>query len=297
MVNDSFGLPALKDINSNLISNDEQENEIFESELKSALEDDDFIDLSHLDSKLYGKPDNVTTKDNLENFDINDKVNPEELGTYLEGDILMPPPSSRNGMISRAFRWPKGIIPYEIRGSFTAAELALIKHGLNEYHKKTCIRFKPRTNEKDYISIVNSPSGCWSSIGRIGGRQDVNVQTPGCFVRGSGTFVHELMHAVGFLHEQTRHERDNYITIQYNNINKSFLHNFDKTSPSQANAFGTPYDYGSIMHYSAYAFSSNGQPTIIPKQKVSVMGQRNGFSEYDVMKINLMYKCSRRQRR
>lgn len=41
--------------------------------------------------------------------------------------------------------------------------------------------------------------------------------------------------------------------------------NFDKASAVTTNAFGVEYDYGSVMHYSAGAFSKNGQPTIVAK--------------------------------
>lgn len=46
-------------------------------------------------------------------------VNPEELGNYLEGDIMVTESTTRNGAKDPKLRWPNGIIPYEIKGSFS----------------------------------------------------------------------------------------------------------------------------------------------------------------------------------
>lgn len=45
-------------------------------------------------------------------------VNPEELGEYFEGDILMPPVILRNGLINLSSRWTDAIVPYDFEGSF-----------------------------------------------------------------------------------------------------------------------------------------------------------------------------------
>lgn len=52
-----------------------------------------------------------------------------------------------------------------------AMEMDLLERAINEYHRRTCVRFKARTYERDYIVFTNQPTGCWSSVGRIGGRQ------------------------------------------------------------------------------------------------------------------------------
>lgn len=148
--------------------------------------------------------------------------------------------------------------------SSDAFGMQVIENAFNEYHRRTCIRFKARTYERDYISIVSGNTGCWSSVGRIGGRQEVNLQIPGCTSK-VGTAIHELMHALGFLHEQNRSDRDTYITVNWANIRSGTQANFDKASAYSTNAFGVDYDYSSVMHYSAYAFSRNGQPTLVPK--------------------------------
>lgn len=247
---DSHDDSEIVEVVSNEISDDQAQN---------------IIDLSIYGSSLYGVPDTNKTGRLVSEFKVNkSSVNPEELGSYLEGDILMPqnPIILKNGLPSKSFRWPYGEVPFEIAGDFTESELEVIAFAIDEYHAQTCIRFVPRTNEMDYISIVRGNSGCWSSIGRVGGKQEVNLQTPGCLTK-PGTAIHELMHALGFLHEQNRQERDSYVTIQYQNIDERATSNFQKV-PRTA-AFGVGYDYGSVMHYSATAFSHNGKPTIVAK--------------------------------
>lgn len=170
----------------------------------------------------------------------------------------------------------------------------LIERALNEYHKNTCIKFIPRrSSDRDFISIESGDTGCWSSVGRTGGKQVVNLQTPGC-VRKIGTVIHELMHALGFLHEQNREERDKFVVIKTNNIKSGYEVNFSKAKPGEATGFGVAYDYGSVLHYSLTAFSKNSQPTIEVKMKTNdKIGQREGFSKKDIEKINKMYKCQR----
>ncbi|XP_026473564.1 zinc metalloproteinase nas-4-like isoform X1 [Ctenocephalides felis] len=206
--------------------------------------------------------------------------------------MLIPRPAGRNGIRAKSARWPNGVIPFEIKGNFNAHEMDLIERALNDYKTKTCIKFVPRMGEPDYISIRSDGSGCWSSVGRIGGEQVVNLQSPGCTTK-KGTVIHELMHAVGFTHEQNRAERDNYVSIRWSNIRSGVESNFEKVEASEYYGFGVPYDYRSVMHYSANAFSVNGQPTIVAKnsQDNSKMGQREGFSSGDIRKIRQMYNC------
>lgn len=226
---------------------------------------EDVIDLSRYSSDIFGKPDEKETGKVVEEYTAESGVNPEELGSYVEGDILFTEQrTGRNGLAKQTARWPHGIVPFSIEANFNAREMAMIEEAVMEYHRKTCIRFVPRTRETDYVALVSGRSGCWSAVGRTGGRQEVNLQSPGCLTK-VGTAIHELMHALGFLHEQNRHERDNFIAVQYRNIQPSAVGNFDKAPAASTVDFGVRYDYGSVMHYSANAFSTNGQPTIIAK--------------------------------
>ncbi|XP_068155102.1 zinc metalloproteinase nas-4 [Drosophila tropicalis] len=265
------------------------------------IAEDEWIDLSHLGEAVFGAPDTEKTGLLVDAHDDKSEQNPEELGTYLEGDILIPlsyrlarSEGSRNGILAQSSRWPGAIVPYEIVGPFTKQEMDNIRHAFSEYHSKTCVRFKPRTTEKDYISIGSGKSGCWSGVGRLGGRQEVNLQSPTC-LRTYGTPIHELMHALGFFHEQNRHERDSYVMVMTDNIKPETIPNFEKASSKTQYGFGVAYDYASVMHYSPTSFSRNGQPTLKALRAnadAKQMGQRRGFSSGDVRKINAMYKCN-----
>lgn len=116
--------------------------------------EDDVIDLSEFDFK-FAHPD-IKTGEMVQNWSPTDETNPEELGSYLEGDILFPmnkSTNSRNGMVAQSYRWNNAVIPYEIVGSFDSRSLNLIQNAMGVYHKQTCIKFKPRTaNDRDYIS-------------------------------------------------------------------------------------------------------------------------------------------------
>lgn len=94
----------------------------------------------------------------------------------------------------------------------------MIDEAIGEYHKLTCVKWVLRKGtEPDYVYFTSGNTGCWSSVGRIGGRQEINLQSPGCLTK-KGTVVHEMMHALGFLHEQNRWERDKHVTVNYQNI-------------------------------------------------------------------------------
>ena len=50
----------------------------------------------------------------------------------------------------------------------------------------------------------------------IGGRQQLSLAA-GCVTR-HGTIMHEFLHALGFHHEQKRGDRDDFVTINWGNI-------------------------------------------------------------------------------
>uniref|UniRef100_A0A4W5P4C7 Metalloendopeptidase n=1 Tax=Hucho hucho TaxID=62062 RepID=A0A4W5P4C7_9TELE len=130
---------------------------------------------------------------------------------------------------------------------------------------------------------------CWSYLGRRGGQQVISLQQRGCVHHG--TVQHEVLHALGFHHEQNRGDRDSNVTIVTENISKGKEHNFRKV---ETNNLMTPYDYTSVMHYGRYAFSKDyGKlPTIIPKPDCNVqIGGARQMSRLDTVRVNRLYYC------
>jgi hypothetical protein len=222
------------------------------------------------------------------------KDNPDERGPYYQGDIKGPlPKMNKNGLIDESFRWPGGVVPFEIDGSISAAQETNIRAAMAEYDSITngCIRFTDRAGEADYVRIVYQEEGCWSYVGRLGGMQNINYPT--WCTDSHGSTMHEMLHTLGFYHEQSSSNRDDYVTIIWENIKPDEQYNFDKYDDTYITDFGYPYDYGSVMHYSAYAFSDDGEMTIVTKDPAyqDVIGQRIGLSAIDLDKLLAMYNC------
>lgn len=127
---------------------------------------------------------------------------------------------------------------------------------MDEIQRLTCIRFIPRTTQNDYVEYF-SGDGCWSFVGKRGGRQELSLGRPGCVYKGA--VIHESVHAIGFMHMQNAFDRDNYIRVAWENMDPKDYGAFDKVNPNDFSHFGTIYDYKSIMHYGQKTFSINGK--------------------------------------
>lgn len=231
----------------------------------------------------------------VDEVDITTRILTTNNGTneiLLEGDILIP--KSRNAIKcwSQSCFWTKSsnglvMIPYIMSGEFDSWERQTIEYAMESFHTSTCIRFVPRQNEYDYISVENH-GGCFSALGKEGGGQVLSLNKQGCLYHG--IIQHEINHALGIQHEQNRSDRDYYVRINWDNIDPQKAYNFHKQDTNNLN---TPYDYSSVMHYGRTAFTIQyGWDTITPIPDANVqIGQREGMSYWDIMRINLLYGC------
>ncbi|XP_001844560.2 blastula protease 10 [Culex quinquefasciatus] len=228
----------------------------------------------------------------------------EELSGQFEGDIVLTEEQDdailqshkRNGHVDLDYRWPNNEIPYEIAVEhFSPAHVDYIERGLRILEQRSCLRFRPRRDDSEsYIRVIGDDAGCWSRVGYVNeGMQELHLDPDpldtGCF--RIETIVHEFLHSLGFYHQQSATDRDDFVDVILDNIQDGKQHNFNVYPADVVTDFGVRYDYGSVMHYGPMSFSKNGLPTIVPKDPNAVIGQRLGMSERDISKLNLMYGC------
>ncbi|MFK7936717.1 MAG: M12 family metallopeptidase, partial [Saprospiraceae bacterium] len=182
-------------------------------------------------------------------------------------------------------KWTNGIIPYTIQANHPTPDV--IKYSINYIIENTNICMVPRTSQANYVEFIDA-GGCFSSVGMVGGKQDIGLNQ-NC---GIGACIHEILHAAGHWHEQSRQDRDNFVEINFENIESDKAFNFDKYS---VGADIGDYDFNSIMHYGKTAFSTNGQSTIDFKTPPVTfatniaIGQRLGMSSGDIAAVNGAY--------
>ncbi|XP_075693170.1 embryonic protein UVS.2-like [Rhinoderma darwinii] len=179
-------------------------------------------------------------------------------------------------------------VPYSLASDYSKDNKELITAALETFTTLTCIHFVERTTEKDYLNIY-SGSGCWSSIGKVEGVQPLSLMSSGCMA--TGVVQHEIEHALGFYHEQSRSDRDDHVDIMWQYINGADWSEFDLVDTDNLDL---PYDYSSVMHYGRFSYSNTSdQPSLNPKPDQSVeIGQRYGLSPLDVFKVKKLYDCN-----
>ena len=219
----------------------------------------------------------------------------------FEGDIRLPeetisrenvkliyekgeqPPQNKS--VGRTLmRWTNSTVYYAIDPSLPDQDRVF--DAIAHWEETTNLTFVERSFQKNYI-YFEPGSGCSSYVGMRGGRQEITLAR-GC---STGSTIHEIGHAVGLWHEQSRMDRDQYVNILYENVESGKEHNFATYGDRKMD--GAEYtdmlDFESIMMYGTHDFSKNGSPTITKKDGSFYNVNRSRLSDGDLAGISQMY--------
>jgi len=224
----------------------------------------------------------------------------------IDGDILVA--EDFHPKVATAWKvsfWPNGVVPYFWGESVSEDEKPKMWAAMREWEHVANIDFQEYEGTPavtDYFIRIESGDKNHSYVGRIYMAHELMIAN----WDDKYKICHELGHALGFYHEQSRADRDNYVTIVEENIQPGeFDPNF--IIPDDVNSYG-PYDFKSVMHYNQCEFNvcephwcmpcADGvyRPSIRVKpgyeQWQDTIGQRNYLSFWDKRVMSFLYSQS-----
>ena len=189
------------------------------------------------------------------------------------------------GGTGRVRKWPNNLVVYSV-GNLTKEMKTNFQLAINEWESKTAIRFKERTKENDYVTVARTGDNCFCGIATIGQARDRGFLRFGSRAPLS-VIIHEIGHTLGFLHEQNRADRDDFMKINFENISKNAEREFFKAENSIP--LTEELDLNSIMMYGSYTFSKNGKPTIVDLKGNAIPRSSGRLSAGDISGTNQAY--------
>ncbi|OQV13617.1 putative Zinc metalloproteinase nas-13 [Hypsibius exemplaris] len=195
---------------------------------------------------------------------------------YRQWDHIVPV------VIAEAATWFWG-------NGYESSDVLLIENALREMEQGMCLKFIPRTTEADYLHYLNTEFQYGNGFGKRGGSQNIGLPSGSL---SPAIVIETTLQELGLVHQERRWDRDEYVKINYSNINPAEAWNLCIPLVGYFDTLLTPYDYDSILHYGPTAFAVNASiPTIVPRIPGTVIGQRKHMSLMDIQRVNALFRC------
>lgn len=209
----------------------------------------------------------------------------------FHGDLLLGKASDLEKLkkrgplkISKPRPWPSKEIPYVIEEGL-ANEIA-VEEAVATFNQYTNIKFIPRDQQKNYIYFRKGSQNCYSYVGFQGGRQPISL-SPGC---QTPQICHEILHALAFFHEQNRGDRDDHVTVDWENIDPSHQINFKKIPLDFMHLSGETFTFDTIMIYHSSVFALDPElPAMVTRSGESITPYPGILSPTDIRRVNRLY--------
>lgn len=183
--------------------------------------------------------------------------------------------------------WPGGVIYYHIQPDLPNPER--VEQAVRMFDG-TNVRFIKYESGDHALVFENGESNCLSYVGKVTAKQPIFL-SPNC---SPADIAHEILHALGFIHEQNRADRDNHVDVLMDNIEDDHKYNFEKLPPDYMKVSGlSEFDFQSLMMYPPWMFAKPGQMTMEPKSRDRLIDPQPRLSRGDIERLNKAYGSNR----
>lgn len=227
--------------------------------------------------------------------------NLDSLGLF-EGDII---PNLEKGTALTGNIWKDAVIPFYIRDKFPPATMAAIRAGVKMVNDNTYLKIVEYPSKQamvdelgldaDFVYVILNPFANSSYVGRKGRGQYITLS----FIDEPFISAHEFLHAAGMLHEMSRADRDQWIEIDWDNMDEYYHRQYttydERGLPETGypgTEYGSRYDTLSLLGYPSFKNAKDAtKPVMYWKADKSTWRQATKLSEGDIEAVNELYKC------